>query len=410
MFTKVEDSKMPQEGVDPRQALDAARLHVRRAWAGEVQGFEAWGGYDIEAEPLVIHDLNGQVLFYEFTVSSGKSQVGSIKTSASRVIGSPVVTIEFGPRTWSERKAVERAKAEARKLFPKARLSPPDLVCYCYPKLGVRIFAEDDRGRRGVIVDVADGSVVERLGASGEGFAAYSFYDEVAEPQREVRLRRFAQADREMETVRREGPELFKAERLDNVAKVRDFFMSRSVGLVAQISLYSSRVLKYGPRCTPHDCFQLYAQETPVYCAVATAQMILDFYRWNFTQDEIATAMHTDSGGTNNTDQVAGYQSLSNQTLVATFDETASWSEARAEIDANRPVKSGVPHHARAVAGWKQQNLSIVGTAPKRWLLIYDPWPWDANLCAGGKVVWEDWDAVDHTNFITVRHRTTACG
>lgn len=146
MFTKVEDSKMPQEGVDPRQALDAARLHVRRAWAGEVQGFEAWGGYKIEAEPLVIHDLNGQVLFYEFTVSNGKSQMGSIKTSASRVIGSPVVTIEFGRRTWSERKAVERAKAEARKRFPKARLSPPELVCYCYPKLGVRIFAEDNRG------------------------------------------------------------------------------------------------------------------------------------------------------------------------------------------------------------------------------------------------------------------------
>lgn len=409
MFTKVEDSKMPQEGVDPRQALDAARLHVRRAWAGEVQGLEAWGGYDIAAEPLVIHDLNGQVLFYEFTVSSGKSQVGSIKTSASRVIGSPVVTIEFGPRTWSERKAVERAKQEARKRFPKARLSPPELVCYCYPKLGVRIWAEDNRGRRGVIVDVADGSVVERLG-EGEGFSAYSFYDEVAEPQREVRLRRFAQADLEMETVRREGPELFKAEHLADVAKVRDFFVSRSVGLVEHVALYSSRVLKYGPRCSPHDCFQLYAQETDVYCAAATGQMILDFYRWNFTQDEIATAMSVGSGGANNTNQVAAYQSLSNQTLVATYDGSADWSEAKAEIDANRPIKSGVPHHARAVAGWKRQNMFIAGGAPKRSLLVYDPWPWDADPCAGGKIVWEDWDAVEHKNWITVRHRTTACG
>lgn len=408
MFTKVENSKMPEEGVIIPTALAAARITARRAWAGEVHGFEAWGGYDIEDEPLIIHDLNGQVLFYEFTVTNGKSQVGSIKTSASRVIGSPVVTIEFGPRTWSERKAVERAKQEASKRFPKARLSPPELVCYCYPKLGVRIFAEDKRGRHGVIVDVADGSVVERLG-DGEGFAAYSFYDEVAEPQREGRLRRFAQADREIEILQREGPELFKAERLDNVAKVRDFFVSRSVGLVANISLYSSRVLKYGPRCNPHDCFQLYAQQTNVYCAVAAAQMILDFYRWNFTQDEIATVMNTDDGGTDNPDQVAGYQSLSNQTLVATLDTSASWAEAKAEIDANRPVKSGVPHHARAIAGWKRQNLSVVGSAPKRWLLVYDPWPWNADICAGGKIVWEDWDAIDHTNFITVRHRTTAC-
>jgi hypothetical protein len=411
MFTKVEDSKMPEECVDIHQALNAAKLHVRRAWAGGVHGLEAWGGYEIEEQPLIIHDLNGQVLFYEFTVSSGKNQVGSIKASAGRVIGSPVVTMELGPRKWSRGKAVERAEEEARRRFPHAKLSEPELVCYCYPKLGVRIHAEDDRGRRGVIVDVADGSVVERLGKDdGEGFTAYSFYDEVAEPQREVRLRRFAQADREMEAVRRENPALFQAGIfVEDVARIRDLFVSRSIRLVDQISLYSSRVLKYGPRCSPHDCFQLYAQQTSVYCAVATAQMILDFYRWNFTQDDIATTMHTGAGGTQNPDQVAGYQSLSNQTLVATFDGTASWAEAKAEIDANRPVKSGIPGHARACAGWKQQNIFILGGAPKRWLLIYDPWPWNADICAGGKIVWEDWDAVEHTNFITVRHRTTAC-
>ena len=409
MFTQIEESKRPRDGVEVGQALAAARLHVRRAWAGEVQGFEAWGGYDIEKEPLIIHDLNGQVLFYEFTVSNRKSQVGSIKASASRVIGSQVVTLEFGSRKWSRGKATERAEEEARKRFPQARLSPPELVCYCYPKLGVRIYAGDDR-RHSVIVDVADGSVVERVGKDdGEGFTAYSFYDEVAEPQREIRLRRFEQADREMEVLYKEGRELFEEGGLDHAAKAREIFVSRSPGLIAQVSLYSSRVLKYGPRCSPHDCFQLYAQQTNVYCAVATGQMILDFYRWNFTQDQIATAMNTDSDGTNNPDQVAGYQSLSNQTLVATFDGSANWAEAKAEIDANRPVKSGVPGHARAIAGWKRQNIFRLGGAPKRWLLVYDPWPWNEDICAGGKMVWEDWDAIEHTNFITVRHRTTAC-
>jgi hypothetical protein len=410
MFTELDNAKMPPEGVDIRHALSAARLTIRRAWAGEVHGFEGWGGYDIDSKPLIIHDLNGQVLFYEFMVKSAERQVGSIKASASRVIGSPVVTIEYGPLKWSADKAAERAKQEARKRFPRGRLSPPELVCYCYPKLGVRIYGDDEGIRRSVIVDVSDGSVVERVGKDdGEGFTAYSFYDEVAEPQREVRLRRFAQADREMDLLQREGPELFGEGRLDQIAKIRELLVPRSLGLLDKISLYSSRVLKYGPRCQPHDCFQLYGQQTDVFCAVATGQMILDFYRWNFTQAQIATAMNTDAGGTTNPNQVTGYQSLSNQTLVATFDGSADWAEAKAEIDANRPLKSGIPGHARACAGWKRQNFWLVGGAPKRWLLIYDPWPWNEDLCAGGKIVWEDWDAVEHTNFITVRHRTTTC-
>jgi Peptidase_C39 like family len=170
------------------------------------------------------------------------------------------------------------------------------------------------------------------------------------------------------------------------------------------VALYTSRVLKFGPRCTSHDCFELYAQQTDVFCAVATGQMILDFYKYHFTQDQIATAMNTGAGGTTNPDQVTGYETLSGNCLDATFDGTADWAEARAEIDANRPVKSGIPGHARACAGWKRQNISLIGQPLRRWLRIHDPWPWNADICARGQIVWEDWDAVNHTNFIYVRH------
>jgi hypothetical protein len=148
----------------------------------------------------------------------------------------------------------------------------------------------------------------------------------------------------------------------------------------------------------------LYAQQTNVYCAVATGQMILDFHRWPYTQDQIATAMETGAGGTSHAGQIAGYQALSNNAFVATYDDTADWSEAKAEIDQNRPVKSGIPGHARACSGWKRQNIFSVRQPAKRWLQIYDPWPWNADLCQGGAVVWEDWDAVTHTNFVYVRH------
>jgi len=75
-----------------------------------------------------------------------------------------------------------------------------------------------------------------------------------------------------------------------------------------------------------------------------------------------------------------------------------------AGIDTNRPLKSGIPGHACACAGWKRQNIFIVGQAPGRWLQINGPWPRHADICQGRAVAWEDWNRVTHTSFIYVRH------
>ncbi len=147
-----------------------------------------------------------------------------------------------------------------------------------------------------------------------------------------------------MEVLRRiAAPILDIGTRLDEKARLKyyDAFVSEFAYIAFPFS--SSKVIRYGPRCRPHECFQLYAQQTNVYCAVATGQMILDFYRRYFTQDQIAAAMGTDSGGTSNPGQVAGYESLSNNCLDATYDTSAAWSEAKSEIDANRPLKSEHP-------------------------------------------------------------------
>jgi len=126
-------------------------------------------------------------------------------------------------------------------------------------------------------------------------------------------LKRWSLADRELDLTAERVPNIRARAFTDREAdKLRaGLFLEHQLA----IAWYSSRVLKYGPRCTPHDCFMLYAQQTNVYCAVATGQMILDFHRWPFTQDEIATAMGTGAGGTDNDGQVAGYESLTNNSL-----------------------------------------------------------------------------------------------
>jgi hypothetical protein len=399
--------KEPRALVEQDRALNYAQIAVRRAWAGNVEDLQNWATAEFESTPLVIFDLNGEPLFYEFTVRDGRQIVGRVKAAASRLIGSTVVTIERGARKWDPEKAMAMATDIAKRAYPRRQLAARDLVCYSYPKIGVRVEFVDDRGGS-LIYDVADGSPVQEFGSDAlEGQTAWSFLEAMSPDDLERRLRRFEESDRELEAVRRAAPEMFsKGFTAREVTRLKPKFVI--VSDYTHFEFYSSKVLKYAPRCTPHDCFMLYAQQTNVYCAVATGQMILDFYRYHFDQPTIAAAMGTGASGTSFAGQVTGYETLSNGCLTATHDSSADWAEARAEINANRPLKSGIPGHARACAGWNRQNFMLIGGAPIRWLQIYDPWPWDADICAGGAVYWEDWDAVNHTNFCYVRHNTTS--
>ena len=407
-------TKEPRSPVSVERAMEHGLLTIRRAWAAGMPDFEGWGGYELDPEPLVIHDLNGQVLFYEFGVMKGRQMVGSIRASASKIIGSTVPAVQIGPRRWDPGKAAKAAQDKVKKRFPRAEVTETELVCYSYPKIGVRVYIEDSESKRqSLILDAGDLSFVERYGVDEpEGFGSWSFYA-VAERNAEERVQRWEQTDRELEGARSATPEILaRGYTARELSKVKEMFIPQPQEwktYLEPIPWYSWRTIRSSPRCNTHECFELYAQQTNVYCAVATGQMILDFYRYYYTQDEIAEAMGTGAGGTSNSGQVSGYESLSKKCLDATYDPTADWAEAKAEIDANRPLKSGIPGHARACAGWKRENFCIWPGPCKRWLKIYDPWPWSADICNGGAVYWEDWATETHTNFIYVRHRATPC-
>ncbi len=410
-------SRKPKLPVSKKRAMEHALLTIRRSWAGEIREFRRWGGYDLDPTPLTIYDLNGKILFYEFSVMDGDKVVGSTKTAASKTIGSPVITMEFGKRSWNVEKATKKAKNKVNKLFPKAIITETELICYSYPKIGIRVYFDDLKSKnQNIIFDIASLDLIERY-ATGESdetddFACRSFYQDVVEPEIEKREKSWLLANKELEAVRSNTPVALKMNLGGSeLSEVKNALFPRPTVVPptnVAINWYSSKTISFSPRCNTHECFELYAQKTNVYCAVATGQMILDFYRYHYTQNQIATAMGT-GHGTSNTGQVNGYESLSKNCLNATYDSTANWHEARNEINANRPLKSGIPGHARACAGWKKQNIHIIGQQPKKWLKIYDPWPWNANICKGGRVYWESWDAVRHTNFIYLRHRTQPC-
>lgn len=409
----MQTNRTPESPVERQRAMQHALLTVRRAWAGNVVGFEGWGGLELDPEPLVIYDLNGQELFCEYGVMVSGKQVGAVKASASRIIGSPVPTAQIGPRTWNPTEAMAAAKDVAKERFPEATIGETELVCYCFPKIGVCVYFDDPvEGKRSLIVDVADRSVVDNYGADQlEGATAYSFYQDQAEPHAQENERRWRRSDQALDQILTTSPTVLRPGLTTReLESLRRALLKPSVPWAPVFFPHISfGAIRFAPHCPTrsHDCFVLYGQQTSFYCAVATGQMLLDFYRYPFTQPQIATAMGTGSGGTSQAGQVAGLQSLSNGCLAAVSDTTPTWSEAKAEIDANRPLKSGISGHARACSGWATLQFYPGAPVLSNWLRIHDPWPWNADPCQGGAVVWEDWDAVTHTNYIRLSHCTT---
>lgn len=403
-----ERREKPRAEVDQQLALMHAQLAARRAWAGDVVGLQDWGAAELDPDPLVINDINGEPLFYEFTARQEKQESGRIRAAASELVGAPVLALERGPRRWDPKRAVEMAVTAAKKAYPREEVTETELVAYSYPKIGVRVRLSR-KGERSLIFDAADGTQVSLYGDDElEGQTAWSYLEAIGPQEQKQRTRRFAEETRELDAVRERAPEVFaRGFTASELVALRKSLIIQSEYWI--IPFISSQVIRFAPRCTPHKpCFELYGQQTNVFCAVATGQMILDFYRRYFTQDQIADAMNTGANGTGHAGQEQGYESLSNHCLDAAHDYSPTWAKAKAEIDENRPFKSGIPGHARACAGWQRQNLFFLPSLqPRRWLLIYDPWPWNADICEGGAIYWEDWEAQTHTNFCFVRHSTT---
>jgi|GEM_PF-2795752 len=397
---------MPQP-VDVERAREHALFTLRRAFTPmQAPSPEDLLDGVVEHRHYEVYDLTDVVLFYLFPARiPGAARPGWVRAAAHELVGPPVLAIETPQTLWDPDAALERALTRAQEQFPQTFTDTARLVCYSYPKIGVRV-ALRDAGRRSVIYDAVSLEEIPNLGpGEPEGFAAWSYYQTIVAPRPHERMLIFRQADAELRAAQERLPALL-AENLDPQTMV-ELRQALEGHLDVNVGPTSSRVLKYSLRCDSpgtHDCFALYAQRTDVFCAVATAQMILDFYRYEFTQDAIAAEMKTGPSGTGNAEQRVGYETLSRSGLVATIDSTPTWAEAKAEIDANRPVKSGIEGHARVCTGWMRENATLSVRPPRQWLQIHDPWPASPDPCTGGAVLWEDWDTVHHTNFIYVRH------
>ena len=383
-----------------RELYEHVALTAAHSVAVGLPGLGAWGSASLRKRARTIYDINGRPLFLDYPIVRGRQVVGTVRAAASKVLGKPVISQIVGKPQWDYGKAVADLTPKVQREHPGWRIGPARLVCYSYPKLGVMFSLTDPRGRsQRLIFDVADGrSIPEGDPAKGrEGAVAWSFYGALDQDEREKRLERQHKIDEAQLQVASNLREILQQE-------VRFTQLVREVK-VMPFEQTVTRELQFCPHyayneARSHHCFVLHGQQVNDYCAVATCQMILCYYRYYYSQDDIAPALNYSSGSGCPADQSAGYESLSNNHIDATYDSTADWEEARSELQKLHPLKSGVTGHARAVAGYAYTRTFFPWGMTDKKLYVYDPWPWNADYKLAGEVYWEDWDSIFHTNFI----------
>src|SRR5207247_10370504 len=114
---------------------------------------------------------------------------------------------------------------------------------------------------------------------------------------------------------------------------------------------------------TQHPCYELYGQLTDVWCVAASVQMLLAFYRYDYTQDRIATALGLGTRAHPNGlpyarvgDVVTQLEALSSGALDATMVAVPAFTFFRDEIRGNRPLLGCIPGHSGSVARSSQSR------------------------------------------------------
>src|SRR5262245_10203661 len=204
-MSKQEQKRPERETIDEGRARELSHGRVRTLWVAGNDELARLAAAEPETKPVVIHDLAGPPLFYDFTVRDEQGEAGVVRAAASSSVGTPLVAAELGPRSWEAGAATRKARELVRKEHKDAKVTGTRLVCYCYPKIGVDVsFDLPRQGSGRAIIDVSDGLPVVNLGDDESGgSSAYSYYETVVDPTEKKRRRRWTRVEEDVEVVRR---------------------------------------------------------------------------------------------------------------------------------------------------------------------------------------------------------------
>ena len=334
-----------------------------------------------------IYDPCGEVLFYRLPLrhESGR-QTGYADMAAHTLFGAPLLATApdaaWNAETWIAQAQSALARLRHDHDYRKMKLADYDevrLVAFSFPKLAVQFLR---KGKELIMLELGTWAIVpparreERKPMEPSSFERWSLIEEMPDAEKEAAHERFEERTKNLSEI-----ELRSAQDTSLVARA-------NLASWVTVSLRDSRELHYSTRASDHyDCYELRGQETNVWCVAASVQMVLDFYRYEYTQSRIAQALGlgtlTNPSGlpyANDNDVAVQLNALSSGALSAVMLTTPPFGAYTAEIRANRPLVSFIPGHSRTVAGYTQSILVVFASSGFEGLLVYDPWPPNAGV------------------------------
>jgi hypothetical protein len=384
-------TKRDADTVDPGTTRQFAVLAQQHFAVLPARGLAELADTRVGETFIAVEDVNGEPLFHDYPLTDDGDIVrGTIRCAANRRLGVPVISISHGAPGWNIGAAVRLATEALHKAHPSARLTSTSLVCYAYPKIGVKIGFQSGNSKKEqvAIFDASSGGMVESTREPDHQFTSYSLLERFSADDAKARRAQFQSSAEQIDDHLSAGQPLTLPP-----VQTAPLPLPIPFPLVRQGTVLLSPWCPCSPPGNSH-----YAQITDYFCVDASAQMLLEHYGWNYTQNQIASAMGTNAaqGGTTGAGLTSGFASLTDKTLLLSFDDGATraqmFQDAVSEINANRPLFTQVPHHYRVCMGYYETLLplwSALGLSQS--LYIYDPWPWNPDLCQPGAPYWESW-------------------
>jgi len=332
-----------------------------------------------EAEPLTLYDLNGQPLFYDFSIQRPDgTPVGVVRSSARGTEFPMLDAIMIGKQFFESAAARKAATEKVLTDYPHGVIKKTSFVCYGYPRVGILVQLEADQKELSVVYDAAMGYRVKTWEGpfsspeagvlnkedEPEGQPFYSYLEQVPERGSSSGL---------VGITGHWGSAVSLFER-SNPSRLAAF----AIAPIGKTHI---------PRPSIRGSFlpvPLFGQKTPVYCAVATVQMILEYLGYEgHTQEQIAEAMETGPDGTTNAGMIRGFKKLTNNGWAQKLDNSPTFEKAETYLAQAIPAKTGIPQHARLLRGWREYLFLDPDTSAishtERFYILNDPYPVDSG-------------------------------
>jgi len=308
-------------------------------FAANTPEFEWWETATI-GEPVLICDSTGDPVLYDVPVVEGGESKGIIKIWAKKSMGVPIYSASTHIIEPSDeaKNALEKLASEK-----KAQIDSDSekAVYYDFPKRALSVTLRHDGNIVGdVMVDLRTG-----------------------EPIPADKVKPFESM---LDTEKMKGAmDLWK--RVDEQITSGKCVAGTGTKSVNQVTLN----------------VPLFGQEWNTWCAPASAQMVLNYNGYDYTQGQIAAAMDTDPNtGTELANIPTGIEEVTNYQVDSWNDYGWWWSDLTDEIDNDHPFLTNSLTHARAVRGYKEDTVLFW----EKYLYINDPLPVNE-----GEVYWANY-------------------